>query len=295
VNRCETCSVTSCAADNYCTPVCQGSYFSVGTKIAEISVADQQDLLLGASRAGDTLLHLRRADCGNDAFSLLISDREASGFVSRDITENAAVKTFRKDQAFEPVSYLGISPDGRSLIGVTTDGRRFTISTRSGPGLTDFGTAIEGPFETINWSIASSSTAVLADPLMSGDGLAFYYHIINDPALNGLYEAVRGGSSAKFPAGSKLPELAQGFQAVKGVSADRLTLLLFYPDPNNWWSTTVLTRKDVTHAFSNPRAPNPAPNFRGFRAVVIDGCNVLIGNYTDTNCLGEDIHYFNAQ
>jgi hypothetical protein len=130
---------------------------------------------------------------------------------------------------------------------------------------------------------------------MSGDALGFYYHVINDPALNGLYESLRKNTTDKFPAGTKLPAIAQGFQAVKGVSADRLTLFLFKTPDTDWWSTTILSRRDVTHAFSNPLAPNPAPDFRGFRIVPVEGCSVLIGNYTATNCGGEDIHFFNAQ
>ncbi len=294
VAQCKTCSVTSCASDNYCTSLCQTTNFALGQKIAEVSADDQQDLLLGASKAGDVLLHLRRADCGTDTFTLFVSDREQGTFVSRDITSLAVVQALRKDQAFEPVSYLNISPDGRSLIGVSSDGRRFVRSARSAASAVDFAVATEGAFETINGSISASATAVLADPLMSGDDLAFYYHVINDTQLNGLYESVRKTTSDKFPAGTLLPGLVQGFQAVKGISADRLTILLF--DINSVpWSTTILTRKDVTHAFSNPKAPNAAPAIPGFRDVVVGSCGTVIGNYTYTNCMGEDIYVFNAQ
>ena len=65
--------------------------------------------------------------------------------------------------------------------------------------------------------------------------------------------------------------------------------------PSQTWSTVILTRRDVTFAFSNPRAPNPVPAIQGFRTVGLDPCNVLFANHTVAGCLGEDIHILNAQ
>jgi hypothetical protein len=292
VAQCQTCSVTSCAADNFCSPVCRSNSFAVGSKVGDVSADDQQDLLLGASRKGDSILYLRRANCLADDFRLFIADRNGAGYNSLDITGQMNIMGLRRDQAFAPVSYLTLGPDGRTLIGVTGDGRRFVQATRSGLATTDFSAPIEGPFVAINNSIASTS-AVLADPLLSGDGLGFYYHVINDPSVNGHYESSRNTTSAPFSAGVFLPSVVQGFNAVKGVSADRLMLLLMNTNSVPW-STTILTRKDVTHAYTNPNAPNDAPSIQGFRDVVLDDCSVIMGNFTTTNCLGEDIFLFNA-
>jgi hypothetical protein len=267
----------------------------VGSKVTDLSVSGQQDLLLSASRKGDTILHLRRASCFSDAFRLFISDRTGGGaYVSRELTDQANLRDFRRDQAFQPVSYLSLSPDGRSIVGVSGDGRRFLQSTRSSLTSTDFSVPIEGAFDAVNASITSSGAAVLADPLLSGDGLGLYYHVINDPGSNGLYESSRRTTNDKFSAGVKLPDFAQQYQSIKGVSADRLTLFVF--DTNTApWSTTILKRKDASFAWSNPNAPNAAPAIQGFRSTPVDDCSLLVGNFTTTGCLDEDIFFFSAQ
>ena len=223
VTSCGTCGAAAPACvGNVCSvPVCSTVFATSGTNVTAVSVAAVQDDLLGASTTGDSLLLLRPASGTCGVNTLFIADATTSGSMAAYNVQNInALAGFQK--AEETMTLTG---DGLTIIGTDATAKAFTTSTRSAVGMTDFGTAATGPFASINTAIlASGGTA--SWPVLSSDGLAFYYRIGGATAStdNGIYEAIRASSSASFPAGTKMPAAVQAFDGVSGISTDRMTL-----------------------------------------------------------------------
>ncbi len=263
--------------------MCGTSFSASGTPVASVSTSGAQEALLGASASGDSLLLLRAsfAECVGAPDTLLtIADAATSGatnYVSQDITSAMHADGFSGAEAT-----MTLSADGLTIIGVAN--LQFRQVSRPIAGATNFGFPIVGPFAQINAALGGVTT--LEWPLLSADGLAFYYHVSAGIGV-GTYESLRASTSDPFPAGTLMPDAIQQFGAVTGISSDRLTLFVTAD-----FGTSIMTRPTLADAFS--LAPNQMAPGSAYRVVPIDSCYLLIGTCEPGGCANEDICLWSA-
>jgi hypothetical protein len=188
--------------------------------------------------------------------------------------------------------YVTLTADGLTLIAPATDTTGFLASTRSKLGAVDFGPPSASGFGNLTVTAPRNLWA----PVISADGLAFYYVVHGDPSagVNGIYESVRASTSAPFPPGQRMPDLVQQWaQNVNAVSVDRMAI--FLEEPGTAYETAVLTRSSLTEPFTNPNAPNAPPVVAGFRTRPLASCTRLVGTCTPGGCLNEDVCSYSAQ
>ncbi len=266
-----------------------GETYGRGRVVSGVSDSGVQEALLGASASGATLLYLRgpsHACVGGPGYgtALLVADRvddSGSAYTITDVTGLPAFARFTRREAT-----MTVSPDGTGVIGAATSGDGFLVSIRSGSDGTDFGTPSAGPFATIN--AALPKPAWVGWPVLSADGLAFYYKIQDsgDSARDGIYESVRGSTSAAFPAGTRMPELVQKWGSVTGVAPDHLTLYV-----TRDFGTWQLTRASTSEPFAE-HATGVSPT-SAYRVSPVGGCR-LIGTCEPGGCWREDICVWSA-
>jgi hypothetical protein len=254
-----------------------------------VSVSGVQEALLGASASGGTLLFLRANwQCvWNGARSLLIADEIRPGsldYHTQDLTGLPALAPLSRVE-----ETITLSADGLTLIGVPSSGPSFLVSSRSAVGRTDFSALAVGPFAAVNASLPPSPAWVMW-PILSADGLAFYYQIFGaaDASRNGTYEALRPSTSVPFPAGTKMSPTVQAFDGVSGVSSDRRTLFVARS-----FGTTLLTRPSLSDPFSAPASSTPPGG--AYRVVPVAGCSLLVGTCEPGGCQNEDICVWRAE
>lgn len=275
-------SAIACLANVCTTPVCSSFSYGPGQAFPSVNSTSVQDALAGVTPSGVTILYQRGQACG-PTYRLFIADETpptSRQYVSLELTGlgNLAVMRASTEEA------LNLSADGLTIIGVTSDGTGFTTSSRSARGQMDFGAASGTDFAAIR---TASTAAVLSSPVLSSDGLAFYYQIYNDPTANGIYESVRASATVPFPAGTLMPAPVQQYQNPTGISSDRLALFL----QNSSFAVFVLTRLSLSAPFANPNAPNPPPMVPGWRTRPLQTCVRLIGT-SNPGCLNEDTFFF---
>jgi hypothetical protein len=251
--------------------------------ISSLTSPGIQNIPAGVTPTGSTIL-VQRAGQGvcSSGLSLFVGDESPAG--SGVYQSNAVPALSGMDTSFEENATL--TADGLTIIALNQAHTGFLASTRSGAGLVDFGPPVALDFE----AIAATGSQTLWAPVISADGLAFYYVVQNDPSANanGIYESIRSSESAPFPAGTRMPAIVQNVSAyVTGLSTDRLTIFL----ASDTYTTVALTRASTSDPFTNPLAPNPPPLVPGLRAHPLVDCRRLIGTCATPNngCAGEQI------
>jgi hypothetical protein len=279
---CGVCTGTDVCDANVCTaPVCGATFQgSPGTTVASLQVTGRQTALAGASTTGQSVLYLQTpvgAVCG--AFSLFVADEAVANippYVIQSLANvQAVIAGFSKTE-----ETLAISPDGLSIIGASSDGRTIVQSKRSAIGALDFATAAQGDFAAIDAALPASP-ATTQWPVLSADGLAFYYHVAGATvtAMNGEYEALRTSTTVPFPAGTLMPAAVQAFGGISGMSSDRMTAFVAMG-----FGTQVMTRSSLAQPFATP-ATGPGA---AYRVMPIEGCTA-IGTCEPGGCQNEAI------
>jgi hypothetical protein len=287
---CGMCSgTTSACVANVCTaPVC-GTAFQIapGTQVASVNTAGQQAPLLGASKTGQSLLFLQptASACVGGGSALMIGDEAVAGsppYVNRNISGLANLVGFSRAE-----ETMTLTADGLTIIGVGTSGRNFLASHRTAVGMTDYTLALEGDFATLNGTIPSPGS--LAWPVISADGLAFYYSLsgATDTTLNGTYESVRASTGVPFPAATKMPAEVQAFWSLTGMSSDRMTAFMGLN-----YGTQLMTRNSLSAPFTAPATSSPPG--QAWRVVPIAGC-IAIGTSEPGGCANEKISTWTEQ
>jgi hypothetical protein len=264
-------------------PVCSSFSFSTGGAIDSLSVDGEQDVPAAVTPSGVTVLLQQRPDCVSD-FVLSIADEISAGsgvYAPVDVTDAVLAAGLLAG----PERTLTVTSDGLTILGVTSDGQHLAVTSRSAIGAGDFGAGSGTGLEALAVTLAQQ----LRDPVISADGLAVYYTLVDgdNPDLAGVYESVRGSSDAAWPAGTRMPQVVQDQGIVTAISSDRLTLFL-----EQSFATSVLTRLTVDDPFANPNDPAPPPSLPGFRARPLADCATLIASCTVAGCPGEDICRF---
>jgi hypothetical protein len=244
-----------------------------------------QNIPAGVTPTGSTVL-VQRGLGGAciTGLSLYISDEIPAGsgvYQTLAVPSLAGMDTEREEG-------VTITPDGLTLIALNATDHGFLTSTRSAVGKVDFSTPVAGDFA----QITTSGSANVWGPVISPDGAAFYYTIINDTSdpstnMNGIYESVRD-AGGKFPPGIHLPAVVQNFgQYVNGLSMDRRAIFLTSKNDNG---PGMFTRDTKEGTFSNPLAPNAPPFAPGVRSRPLAGCKVLVGSFSPGGCINESIY-----
>jgi hypothetical protein len=269
-----------CSPTNVCVaPECGTSFVgTAGTPVTDLNIAGRQSALLGVAANGGSVLYLRGTTmCLNTGAELLIADEAVAGtppFVVQSLPNLGGYA--RAEET------MTLSADGLTIVGVGTDNRSFLSSSRSAVGGTDFSPASAGLFATLNISLPAAP-ATVSWPLLSHDGLGFTFRIDgSDANTNGIYETTRTATTAAFPPATKLPGTVQTFQAISGISSDRLTAFVTMN-----FATQILTRPALDQPFA--AAAGSTPPGSAFRVVPVTGCGLLFGTCEPDECANEGI------
>jgi len=259
VADCGTCTPGQGCVVGVCqTPVCASLTYSFEV-VSGFSRASYQDQLGSVTPDGRTLLYYQSAPSACGQFALVLADETAPGtgtFTKVDVTSVLSGLYVSLD-----LNGHALSADGLTLVARTTNNKAFVETSRSARGLGDFGPNSAANFAAIN-AIVAGNGGILVAPVLSADGLEFFYKVSGvNAATNGLYSSVRASTSVAFPAGTRLPAALQApeYEYVVGVSSDRLALFVFTA-----FNSSVFTRTSTSGAFINPNAPGAAP-------VLVDG------------------------
>ena len=277
-----------CVVGTCKTPVCASFNFSVATLPAFSRTSPEIEDTLGAVTPDGSVVvtvpTTAPSTCGN--YGVVISDEVAVGsgtYTGQDITTKLMGKTFIGQDGW------AITSDGLTLIARAPDSKKFVQLTRSAKKLSDFTTAVEGPFTEINAALPASS--IMFAPVISADGLEFLYTINTSPPsgtpTNSIYSAVRASTTDPFPVGTKLGAPLTDYAYASALSSDRLTVFVF-----DNFSGRVFTRTSTTGAWVNPNAPAPAPLLGGWQQKPLANCQRMfaMGNAAGVGgCLREDI------
>jgi hypothetical protein len=220
------------------------------------------------------------AVCGSGLSLVIADDPEGSGSYTRTtVTPPAQMDTSSEEN-------VTITNDGKTLIALNQGDTAFLTSTRPQVGgvTVVFAAAETGPFGLIQ----AAANQTLWAPVISADGLEFFYVVRNDPdaGANGIYESVRDGGGS-FPSGIRMPDLIQDAGLyVTGITADRKSLFVeVSTDAGN----VVFTRDATSEPFVNPNAPGDPP-VGALRARPFGTCNQIVATCSGaTNCQGDQI------
>jgi hypothetical protein len=202
-----------------------------------------------------------------------------------EITPLPALSNFwRKEET------MTLTTDALSIIATTQSTRGFQVTTRSASNSMDFGAPTPGPFANINAALPTDAGAWLDWPILSADGLAFYYRVTGSTTAgaNGTYESIRASTTVPFPAATLMPAAVQAWESVSAISADRLTLFV-----TKNYGTNIMTRLSLTEPFANPTSVSPPGS--AWRIVPVAGCRTLVGTCEPGGCPNEDICTWAAQ
>jgi hypothetical protein len=261
---------------------CTFAFAATGTLIGSANVSGVQNIPSGVTPTGSSILIQRGSAESACSSGLLL-------YIADEIPAGSG--TYQTLYVYPPVGMdtgfeenVTLTADGLSIVGLATGDTSFVASTRSAIGLTDFGSAGAGAFG----QVVATGSQTLWGPVLTADGLAFYYTVHDDPsdAVNGIYESVRASTSVPFPPGKRMPAEVQNLaQYVTGLTVDRLTI---YLEESSVWGAVALTRASLADPFTNPLAPDPPPVLPGLRPHPVDGCAGVIGT-CGSGCSGEGI------
>ena len=284
---CGACSgATPACVDNVCkAPVCGADYGGTGTTVTTLTAmgAGPQGLL-GVSATGASVLYLQpAAGCYAPGVPLILADAAAAAFPAPPAyTQKQNISALPNLAAFSKLQQsMTLTPDGLTIIGAGTANNAFFSTKRSAVFLTDFTPAVAGELATLNAAIPAGAS--VAYPVRSADGLAFYYQVAGATTAseNGIYEALRAQTTVPFSAGQKMPANVQAFEAVTGISSDRMTLFVTAA-----FATSILSRTSTFQPFVLSGATGPT---QAFRVVPLAGCSALLGTCEPGGCAAETI------
>lgn len=246
------------------------------TVLTDVSTANVQNILAGASSDGNTILVQR--GCGSDgSLWLYDGDLETRNYTGTDITNAVADLDLREGR-------ITLAPDGLTLVANRLDTRGFQAKRRRDRRSTEFVNADVIAFVHVNdWALKSASE--VWSPVLSQDGLSFFFiaHLTDDPVTLLHYEVTRARSDESFSRPDQLvPGMGVDQSHIWGVSADRLTLFAGHAVS---WVTVVLVRPRLGAPFEVLDPPIPS-----IRTVPLgDGCDRLLGNATTAGCGNEEV------
>ena len=141
---------------------------------APANVRDLQDIPAGGTPDRSSVL-VQRGVCSTQLAALVIDQIPAgSGAYRTSHIPAIAGMDLTHEEG------VTLEADGLTIIGITADSRGFRAARRSAVGKADFAVVENDGFA----NIVGTAPQVLWAPSLSGDGLAFYYSIVNDADPN---------------------------------------------------------------------------------------------------------------
>ncbi len=284
VATCGTCAYGACA-NNQCGPACGDLSFSAATPVTALDPVGGNSALEAFSPDGLTVLLTQASGgtCSTSNLPFLIADREqVADFFSppQPVTLSGY-----------PAQQLNFALlDRLTLIGIMSGGKTLATLTRNATTSTTFTAGPNGWFTTLN-ALLSGNSGTFYAPVISADGLSFYYQIGSSGAagLDGVYESVRGSVDDAFPAGTLLTNVfvvSAGDANPSGISGDKLTLFTW----GGLLGAVIFTRASVLDAFANPNFPSAPPAVAGYGAIPTADCQTLLTMVSPGGCPGQQIN-----
>ncbi len=288
--NCGTCPTGMGCVVNVCqTPVCTTFNYQA-VAFAPFSRSNAEDDVIAASESGQTIAYVQAPAGGCGSYAVLLADETApdSGvYTSRDITSWLVANSMFKGTG----EMAGLSGDGLTLIGFSSDQTAIESAKRSALQLIDFGSPTTADFVTINGFVAGTAGKFRA-PQISADGLELYVTINGiSTAADGIYRSVRSSTSVPFPGPQRVAVLTSDYEFVTGISSDRLTLFVF-----KGFGGFIFSRMSTSAEFANPNAPSAPPSIGGWEHKPFGDCRTLVGiGSTAGGCKNEDVYFFYRQ
>jgi hypothetical protein len=275
------CNCPYSACKGGCVSVCGASGYMLGQPVPGINAAGRQDILLGASADGDTILYLTGPRC--DADRLMLARRRGSTFESVDLTDRLDLSRVAVGEGC-----CTLSADGEAVVMTTADRTRFARSRLAGFEVLP---ADDAEFRAL---IAAPGRS-LRFPVLAADELTLYYRL-DDPGppgdvgpQDGSHAAVRADRWSPFSPGRRVTGKVRQYEYITGVSSDGLSLFVASD-----FETSVLVRTSTAEPFGPPAWTLSPARLDGWRALPLSGCDRILTTSTPGGCEGEDIIYLEA-
>ena len=276
-----SCPFSSCK--NGCVSICNAPAFVIGAKVPGVNSPTSQDVLLGVTGDGNTILYLTGEGCTKS--HLMLARRRGDTFVPVDITDQVDTKRI---EIFE--GCCSISHDGATLVFPTIkragliearlDGKRFTLADAELAGVLPKPAAELQPFSIVH-------------PFYSADGRSLYFRLFqmfetDYGPYDGQYVVERPDVKSAF-ANPKRIRAARMYEYATGVSSDGLSLFM-----DASFESNVLVRSSTKEPFGDPGFTLKPARLPGFRAIPTADCRQILTTMTPGGCAGEDITYLDA-
>jgi hypothetical protein len=271
---CGACTGAMGCVDHVCqTPVCQWTTYT-GTIDTRFSRGQLYDAVVAASvNARSLLLQASPAAC--DAPNYNLYDETATPGVYAtplDITAWWNANT---------LGWAALTADGLGIITASYDSKTLARASRAALNVPFSSTPSTTEFANINAAIAATSTGGSRGLAISANDLELYYAIAaTGTVADGVYRSIRTSTSAVFPNGSRLQEIAAEYDGVSAIAPDGLTLFL-----TKGYSGAIFTRNSTSAQFGNPVA------LTGWHHKPGRDC-ILFGTDSPGGCSNQDIFLY---
>jgi hypothetical protein len=237
---CGACSGTNVCVAHACkVPACPALTFPTKNDVLPASSAGSQNIVNAITPDGTTWL------VQNDTNPIAMPPLcDLGGIGLLEIVDGGTAQSVSGIDNMETATQtaLALSSDGLSIIGIDSATQtHFLVATRASKATGTFVTASASDFA----ALAVTGSAHVSAPVISPDGLAFYFTVTGD-ATAGIYETVRASTSTPFPAATKLTGDLASLAFVSSVSSDLMTLIV----ADNTGAFGVATRSSVTRPFT---------------------------------------------
>jgi predicted Ser/Thr protein kinase len=247
-----------------CTAMCGSASFTVGGPLPGLDVENRQEILLGASSDGNTILYLAGELC--TANRLFLARRRGDVYVSVELTDHVDRRL-----AFHE-GCCTLTADGHTVIFATADRTGLAAVRLDGDRLQP------GARELL----AAPRPVPIRHPVLSADQLTLYY-LQEDPdgQIEGIFVVERPDREARFGEPRRLQGV-RNFEYVTGIASDGQTLFL-----TNNFQTAVLVRANKAEMFRS--ATWTTVTLPGWRAIPLADCGGVITTLTASGCHDERI------
>jgi hypothetical protein len=275
------CNCPYSACSGGCVSVCTASAYAFERPVPGINLPGRQEILLGASLDGDTILYLTGPRC--DANRLMLARRRGATFEPVDLTDQLDRS---RVGVFEGCCTL--AADGRTAVLGTADRRGF-VRVRID------GFRVLAPDDAELRALTVDAPRTVHYPVLAADQLTLYYHLDGPDSESiagphtGSYAAERGDRKSAFRPGIRMPGKVQQYEYITGVSPDGLSLFM-----NSDFETIVLVRTRTTEPFGDPWPSRSPARQVGWRAIPLAGCQRILTTGTPGGCENEDIVILHA-
>ena len=272
-----------CVTGTCKVPECRAPFTYTTAGIPNMSRPSVEDSIGAATPDARTILYVKTDSTGGcGLYHLVVADEVAPG--SGTYTQRDAFATFNTLGLWNGQDGYAITADGLTVVTLSADRKTIVTTTRSAINMIDFGTAMPTWFANFS-ALTMNTTKVFVGPVLSADGLEFWVSTYDTSTGAMLpHYSVRTEPTSVFPAPTPAYAPITNYPAVEGISADRLTLIVF-----DNFTGRVLTRNSTSAQFTNPNAPALPPQLPAWDQKPLAGCNRMVAMTSPGGCANEDV------